>query len=102
MKTDNYGRLAAAAALLLAGGCSPGGAGVESASNFGEALQQTLAAQVIDPNPVYTDPVPATNGQHTAAAIERYRKGQVKRPERQATSSIKTSGGGSGSGGGSN
>jgi hypothetical protein len=67
--------------------------------DFGEANRQTYAAMIIDPNPQYATPM-AGNGQHAAAAIERYRKGEVKQPERvsSTTSSAGGSAGGSGSG----
>ena len=61
-------------------------------STFGEANRQTLAAQVIDPDPQYEFLDPATSAEHAAQAIERYRKGTVTKPER--TSSTAISGGG--------
>ena len=72
--------LAAAASL---GGCSTMNktASVEE-TTMGEARAQTLAAQVIDPDPQYEYLSPATSGQHAAKAVERYRTDTVKKPER--------------------
>lgn len=67
--------------------------------NFGEANHETMAAQIIDPNPVYTDAVPPTSGEHAGKAVERYRTDKVKKPERQRTSNTTTGGGGGGGGG---
>jgi type IV pilus biogenesis protein CpaD/CtpE len=53
--------------------------------NFGEANKQTMAAQVIDPSPVYLNPVPISSGEHAAQAVERYREDKVKQPDRVAT-----------------
>lgn len=92
--------------LLLA--LVPGLAGCEStlssvkapdASGFGEPNRQTLAAQVIDPDPQYEYLDPATSGQHASAAIERYRQDKVKKPERVSSTASIGSGSGSGSGG---
>ena len=51
-------------------------------TSLGEAKAMTMAAQVIDPDPQYEFLDPATSGQHAAAAIDRYRKDAVKKPER--------------------
>lgn len=51
-------------------------------TNFGEANKATFAAQVVDPDVEYEYLDPATSGEHAGQAIERYRKGTVKRPER--------------------
>jgi hypothetical protein len=53
--------------------------------NFGEANRQTLAAQIIDPQPEYLSPVPVTSGEHAAQAVERYRTDKVKLPDRVKT-----------------
>ena len=52
---------------------------------FGAANRATFAAMVINPDPQYDTPIPATSAQHAAAAIERYRNDQVKQPERVST-----------------
>lgn len=84
------------ASVLVAGCVSDGSDSmVSSVSNWGEANRQTMAAQVIDPNPVYDTAVPETSGDHAAKAIERYRTDKVKKPER-----IKTSSAGTGAAGG--
>ena len=59
------------------------------ASTFGEANRQTMAAQVVDPDPQYEYLDPATSGEHAAQAVERYRKGAVIRPERVSSTSTK-------------
>ena len=53
--------------------------------NFGEANKQTMAAQIIDPSPVYLNPVPVSSAEHAAQAVERYREDEVKQPDRVAT-----------------
>lgn len=62
---------------------------------FGEAVRETLAAQVIDPTPHYTSDNPVTNGEQSAQALQRFSSGNVKQPERLGTAR-----GGSGGGGG--
>ncbi|HAU22553.1 MAG TPA: hypothetical protein DCS24_08165 [Erythrobacter sp.] len=59
---------------------------------FGEANRATFAAMVINPDPQYDTPIPATSAQHAAAAIERYRKDEVKQPERVSTTENISSG----------
>lgn len=77
------------AALLALGGCAQaaldGSAYLGGKDNFGEANRQTMAAQVIDPAPVYDTGVPETHGEHAAQAIERYRTDKVKMPDRVKT-----------------
>ena len=63
--------------------------------NFGEANRQTMMAQVIDPDPHYDTAIPETSGDHAADAVERYREGKVKQPERMTTTKGTSSGGGS-------
>lgn len=60
-------------------------------SVFGEANRQTMMAQIIDPDPQYTKPM-TTDADHAAKAVEHYREGQVKTPDKVRTSS--TVGGG--------
>jgi type IV pilus biogenesis protein CpaD/CtpE len=72
--------VAAFAAAL--GGCSTTSpTGMIDDEKLGEASRQTFAAQVIDPEPVYSA-APETSGEHAAQAVDRYRKGTVKMPER--------------------
>lgn len=59
---------------------------VES-QNLGEAKARTMAAQVIDLAPEYEYLDPPTSGEHAAQAIDRYRKGAVKQPERVSSTS---------------
>lgn len=68
--------------------------------NFGEANRETMAAQIIDPDPSYADVVPPTSGEHAGKAVERYRTDKVKKPERQRTSNTSTGGGSNGGSGG--
>lgn len=91
-------RLAAIAlAIPLVAGCTTSTSTRYGADNegWGEANRQTMAAQIIDPDPQYDTAVPETSGEHVANAIDRYRNDKVKRPERVKTSSISTGGGGS-------
>lgn len=88
----DLGRIAvAAAAMALLGGCTAVDPGM------GEALKYDMAAQTIDPDPVYadSDAKPGDNGAVGAEAVKRYRKGQVK-----AIETIRTGNGGSGGSGG--
>lgn len=80
--------------VVFVAGCTTTGEASSLAKhdNWGEANRQTMAAQIINPNPVYDGPLMTSGGQ-VAAALERYRTGQVKQPERQKTSKIATSGG---------
>lgn len=94
MNTDRLGWVLLASASLLAG-CEHDGLGARPASTFGEANRQTLAAQVIDPDPQYEYLDPATSGEHAAQAIDRYRKDKVKKPE-TVRSTVGSGGSGSG------
>ena len=85
-----------AATFLLVTGCATNGSDsmVSSVSNWGEANRQTFSAQVIDPAPDYSDNALEGHGAQTAGAIERYRTGKVKQPERVRTTSAGGSSGG--------
>ena len=61
---------------------------------FGEANRATYAAMVVNPDPKYDTPIPASSAEHAAQAIERYRTDAVKRPERIETTDVGSSGGG--------
>ncbi|MBO6608743.1 hypothetical protein [Altererythrobacter sp.] len=52
---------------------------------FGEANRATYAAMIVNPDPEYDTPIPATSAEKAAQAIERYRNDQVKKPERIST-----------------
>jgi hypothetical protein len=73
-------------ALLLAGCAEEFSArvGKLDARDFGEANRQTYAAMIIDPDPQYASPL-QSSGEHAAAAVERYRKDAVKKPERTSS-----------------
>lgn len=92
--------IALAAACALSGCATYGsiGNGEIDEADFGEANRQTMAAQVIDPDPQYDEPM-ATSGDHAAQAIERYRTDSVKQPDSISSRSL---GGGGGNGGGGN
>ncbi|SNT12745.1 hypothetical protein [Sphingopyxis indica] len=79
--------LAAGAALSLIAGCTP------TDVTLGNAVRTTMAAQVVDPDPQYDDPIPTTDGAKAGAAVERYRTDRVKKPV-----GIRTTSGQSGSG----
>lgn len=64
-------------------------------STFGEANRQTMMAQVINPDPVYVDPM-TTSGEHAADAIERYRNDDVPNPAGESTTRGVAGGGGGG------
>lgn len=94
------GLVATALAATALGGCATdqaafGGPGVSEAATM--AVNDTLAAQIIDPNPQYDAPLQG-QGVQAAEAYERYVKGAVKKPERVSTSNVGMSGGAGGSG----
>ncbi len=82
MNTD-YIVLAIAAAVLLAG-CTP------TDATFGNAVRQTMAAQVVNPDPQYDNPVPTTEAAKAGAAVDRYRTDKVKQPDTIRTTDTKT------------
>lgn len=94
IKTMRTGLMLGTAAALLSG-CATNGQGdpvLGWADNFGEANKQAIAAQVIDPHPVYDTALAPSSGDHAAQAVTRYRTDKVKRPDRLTTSSIGASG----------
>ncbi len=81
-------RLTLPSVLALAA-CTPVDTGL------GDSIRTNQALHVIDPGPVAGDDAPImTSGVRAAAAAERYRKGEVKKPV-----AITTTGGGSGASG---
>lgn len=86
--------LALALSLALSGCEDSQNGGVKSASNFGDANRMTLMAQVIDPDPQYSEPM-QTSAEHAAQAVDRVRKDEVKKPDR-VRSTQRSSGGGGG------
>ncbi len=93
--------LSAVAFTALLSACSTDGQSTIASASFGEANRQTMMAQVIDPDPQYTETAPPGSGDQAAAAVERYRKGTVKKPDRIRTTNVGSGNGGS-SGSGSN
>ena len=78
--------LALASGTLAVAGCATGsGEDFMADTTWGEANRRTMAAQVIDPNPVYEDPIPPASADNAVDAIDRLRKDQVKQPERVST-----------------
>lgn len=75
--------LIGAGAIVAVAGCAPVDPGM------GEALRYDMAAQTIDPDPVYPDDgaKPGDSGDHGVKAVERYRKGTVKDVQAQSTGS---------------
>lgn len=69
--------------------------------DFGASMRQDIAAQVADPGARYkrTDP-PASSGERTALAQDRYNKGKVITPSTPTTSNAAQGSGGSGGNGG--
>jgi hypothetical protein len=90
---------------LLACGLLAGCASTHSTSSglidpedFGEANRQTFGAMVVNPDPVYTEPM-ETSAESAAAAAERVRNRTVIQPEAEDTTSVSGGGGGGGGGG---
>ena len=82
--------LLAVSALVITGGCTPVDAG------FGEAQRYNMAAQTIDPDPVYAEgsAQPGYHGEKAQKATDRYRKGTTKPVRTESTSSVSGSGSG--------
>lgn len=76
----------AATLAVLAAGCTP------TDVTFGNSVRQTMAAQVVDPDPQYEDSVPTTDAAKTAAAIKRYRTDAVKQPDSIRTTDTESGG----------
>ena len=75
-----------AGSALATAGCATGsGTDFMGDQSWGEANRRTMAAQVIDPNPVYEDAIPPTTAVNAVGAIERYRDDTVEQPERIST-----------------
>ncbi|MFN4356354.1 hypothetical protein [Sphingopyxis alaskensis] len=73
-------RLCAVLALAATvGACTP------TDATFGNAVRTTMAAQVVDPDPRYDNPVPTTDGAKSAGAVDRYRADRVKQPDTIST-----------------
>ena len=90
-------RLAPVALLALGvslAGCQTNWHEELGAAEFGEPNRQTYAAMIINPDPIYDEPL-ATSAEKASDAVERYRNDSVKQPE-----SIRSTEGASGGGGG--
>lgn len=78
-------RLMTALALAgLASGCTP------TDATFGNAVRQTMAAQVVNPDPQYDTAIPSTEAAKAGAAVDRYRNDKVKKPDTIRTTDTKT------------
>ena len=77
--------LAACAALLVVSACTPNDIGL------GDAVKSNYAAQIVNPEPVYTKAMVA-DGNEAAAGQERYRKGTAKKPVGVRTTTESTGG----------
>jgi len=93
MSSDRTRRLAAFALLPLMAGCASVPPITEQPGDapFGEANRQTMMAQVVNPDPVYDEPM-VTSGEHAAQAIDRYATDSVKQPESVSTTEGVSSG----------
>ncbi|MDC8754808.1 hypothetical protein OIK40_09165 [Erythrobacter sp. sf7] len=84
MNTDRFA-LAIAGSVLLSGCATYGNMeGAYDPAGFGEANRQSYAAMIVNPEPVYTEDMTAS-GEKAADAVERYRKDEVKQPDRPST-----------------
>lgn len=78
-----YRTLALMIALLPLAACAP------KDLTMGGALRHNMALQIIDPDPVHAGaPIEGGDGDHAARAMAAYRKGAVKQPVTQSTTSI--------------
>lgn len=94
MNSSNSLAVAALAALALAG-CTA------NDTTMGGAFKHNVAMQTINPDPEYDgELVEGGDGVRSAAAIDRYQKGQVKQPATMTTTTRVSGGSGSGSGSG--
>jgi type IV pilus biogenesis protein CpaD/CtpE len=68
--------LAAASALAGLAGCADN-AQVRMASDFGNAVNSNIAAQLVNPMPNYRTDMPLTDGRRVSDGIQRYRTNRV-------------------------
>ncbi len=81
--------------LPIVAGCTP------NDPTLGGSVRTVYAQQVINPEPQQqTDQIEGSDGQRSAAAVDRYRKGSVKQPRSIRTTSGIGGGGSGGNGGG--
>lgn len=69
---------------VLLTGCTP------TDATFGNAVRQTMAAQVVNPDPQYENPIPTTEAAKAGAAVDRYRTDKVKKPDTIRTTDTET------------
>ena len=92
---SNLRSACAMAGLVLLGACEHTLNEPANAAKFGEANRMTMMAQVVNPDPVYDQPM-RSSGESAAQAVERLRTDKVKKPERVRSTQVQGSGGGSG------
>lgn len=96
MNIDTLSRGAVLGLVLVLGGCEHSmGDKTAAAAKFGEANRMTMAAQVVNPDPQYDQPL-AGSGDSAAQAVERWRTDRVKKPEKVRSTQSQSGGGGSG------
>ncbi|MGN7932788.1 hypothetical protein [Sphingopyxis sp. 22461] len=88
MNIDPRIMVGAAVAAVAVSGCTP------TDISFGNSVRQTMAAQVVDPDPQYDGPDHTTDAAKTAAAVNRYRTDAVKQPETISTTKSQSGSGG--------
>ena len=91
-------------ALILAGGLLAGCAQTKLRLNddFGQAVNQDLAAQIADPDASWKGPPPPSDGAHAYLMTRRYQTDTVTQPQALSSSSVQASSGvGSGTAGAS-
>lgn len=86
MNIDRRIIIGTATALLVAG-CTP------TDITLGNSVRQTMAAQVVNPDPQYDTADHPTDGTKGAAAVKRYRTDAVKQPDTISTTQSTTGGG---------
>ena len=73
---------------------------MQDADDFGHAVREDLAAQIVNPEPTWKGPLPPSSGARAALAQNLYRKDTVKTPITPSTQTSITPTGDSGSTGG--
>lgn len=90
MSSDIAKKALALITALGLGGCATNAITEQPGDlKFGDANRQTMMAQVINPDPVYTEPA-QSSGAHAADAVERYRTDKVKQPDSYRTTDTST------------
>jgi hypothetical protein len=91
MNSDLARTTVAAALVLILGGCATNAITEQPGdSRFGDANRQTMMAQVINPDPVYSE-AGQSSGAHAADAIDRYLTDKVKQPDTIRTTNTNSS-----------